>query len=166
MVKLLPILKHVLNINSQKSFTGLWMYLKVTHGLRFHLFIFFFLGAGLLLSFHGHSCPWIMIICIQPQTWGASWCGCRNGASLFFLSNWDGAPLGVGALRKLHTLGAAVLTVVLFPLSDKLISMVFTLIVDLINLLSCNENKSFFFFNKIDLFISRWRSVCWKVLAK
>lgn len=84
-VKLLPILKHVLNVNSQKSFTGLWMYLKVTHGLRFHLFIFFFLGAGLLLFFHGHSCPWIMIICIQPQTWGASWCGCRNGASLFFL---------------------------------------------------------------------------------
>ncbi len=37
-------------------------YLKVTHGLRFHLFFFFsfflsFLGAGLLMCFHGHSRP-------------------------------------------------------------------------------------------------------------
>ncbi len=81
-------------------------YLKVTHGLRFHLF-FFFLGGGLLICFHGHSCPSIMIICIQPQTWGARGCGCRNGVSrfvFFFLSNWDGAPPRVGALRKLCTL--------------------------------------------------------------
>ncbi len=81
-------------------------YLKVTCGLRFHLFIFYFLGAGLLLSFHGHSCPSIMIICIQPQTWSASGRGCGNGASRFliFLSNWDGAPPRVGALSKLSTL--------------------------------------------------------------
>ncbi len=48
-----------------------------------------------------------MIICIQPQTWGASGRGCGNGASRFFVvcfSNWDGAPQGVGALRKLRTL--------------------------------------------------------------
>ncbi len=36
-------------------------YLKVTHGLRFHLFFFSFflsfLGAGLLMCFHGHSRP-------------------------------------------------------------------------------------------------------------
>ncbi len=57
------------------------------------------------MSFHGHSCPSIMIICIQPQTWGASGRGrgCGNGTSLFlffcFLST-----LGVGALRKLRTL--------------------------------------------------------------
>ncbi len=57
------------------------------------------------MSFHGHSCPSIMIICIQPQTC-ASGRGCGNGVSrfFFFLSNWDGAPLGVGALSKLRTL--------------------------------------------------------------
>ncbi len=57
------------------------------------------------MSFHGHSCPSIMIICIQPQTCAS---GCGNGVSrfffFFFLSNWDGAPLGVGALSKLRTL--------------------------------------------------------------
>ncbi len=37
--------------------------------LCFHLFFFFF-GAGLLMSFHGRNCPSIMIICVQPQTWG------------------------------------------------------------------------------------------------
>ncbi len=56
-------------------------YLKVTCGL---LFFFFFLGARLLMYFHGHSCPSIMIICIQPQTWSESGRGCVNGASLFF----------------------------------------------------------------------------------
>ncbi len=58
-------------------------YLKVTCGLRFHLF-FFFLGAGLLMSFHGHSCPSIMIIYIQPQRWGASGRGRGNNVSRFF----------------------------------------------------------------------------------
>ncbi len=55
------------------------------------------------MSFQGHSCPSIMIICIQPQTCAS---GRGNGLSRFFvfLSNWDGAPLGVGALRKLRTL--------------------------------------------------------------
>ncbi len=36
------------------------------------------------MSFHGHSCPSVMIICIQPQTWGASGRGRGNDASLFF----------------------------------------------------------------------------------
>ncbi len=57
MVKLLPTLKRFINVNSQKSFIGLWMYLKWS--------------TGLLMSFHGYSCPSIMIICIQLQTWGA-----------------------------------------------------------------------------------------------
>ncbi len=30
--------------------------------------VFFFLGAGLLMSFHGHSSLSMMIICVQPQT--------------------------------------------------------------------------------------------------
>ncbi len=33
-----------------------------------YVFIFFFSLFSLLMSFHGHSCPSIMIICIQPQT--------------------------------------------------------------------------------------------------
>ncbi len=63
-VKLLQ--KHVIYVNSQKSFTGLRMYLEVMH--RLHLLFFSFLGAGLLMSFPGYSCPSIMIICSQPQT--------------------------------------------------------------------------------------------------
>ncbi len=35
------------------------------------------------MSFHGHSCPSVMIICIQPQARGAS--GRGNDASRFFL---------------------------------------------------------------------------------
>ncbi len=63
-------------------------YLKVTCGLRFHLFFFFFfLGAGLLMSFHGHSCPSVMIICIQPQAWGASGRG-NDGSRFFFCFFW------------------------------------------------------------------------------
>ncbi len=50
-------------------------YLKVT---------FFFFSTGLLMSFHGHSCPSIIIICIQPQTWGGSGRGYGNGTSLVF----------------------------------------------------------------------------------
>ncbi len=33
-------------------------------------FNFYFLFAGLLMSFSGHSCPSIIIICSQSQTWG------------------------------------------------------------------------------------------------
>ncbi len=66
------------------------VYLKVTCGLHFHLLFFFsFLGAGLLMSFHGHSCPSIMIICIQPQTWSASGRGRGNGASRFFFFSFE-----------------------------------------------------------------------------
>ncbi len=60
------------------------MYLKVMHGLHL-FFLSFFLGARLLMSFHGHSCPSIMIICTQLQTEGASGRGCGNGASAYCL---------------------------------------------------------------------------------
>ncbi len=56
------------------------------------------------MSFHRHSCPSIMIICIQLRA--VADVGMARMFFLFFLSNWHGAPppLGVGALRKLHTL--------------------------------------------------------------
>ncbi len=41
MVKLLPTLKHVINVNHQNRFTGLGMHLKVKHRLRFHLYFLF-----------------------------------------------------------------------------------------------------------------------------
>ncbi len=78
--------------------------LKVTCGLRSHLL---FLAPDCWCLFTG-------IICVQPQTWCES-AGCGrgrgNGASRLyflifsvFLSNWDGAPPGLGALRKQHSL--------------------------------------------------------------
>ncbi len=62
--------------------------MKVTHRLRCHPFSF--LCAGFLMSFHGHSCPLIMIICIKPQTWGAD---AGMALHVFFWSNWDGNQL-------------------------------------------------------------------------
>ncbi len=44
-----------------------WMFLKVMHRLRFHLFFLFF-GGGLLMSLHWHSCPSVMIICSHPHS--------------------------------------------------------------------------------------------------
>ncbi len=90
--------KHIINLNTQKGFKGLWFYecsLPESDARASFSYIYiYFLGAGLLMSFHGLSCPSIMITCILPQTWGAS--GCGNGESRFllfnFLSNWDGAP--------------------------------------------------------------------------
>ncbi len=63
------------------------------------------LPFGLLLSFHRHSCLSIMIIYLHS----AANMRCERAQMarqvyLIFLSNWDGAPLGVGVLRKLHTL--------------------------------------------------------------
>ncbi len=61
----------------------------------FSPFSFFpFLGAGLLMFFHGHSCPSIMIICIQPQT-----CASGRGCGLarpgfFFLEQLGWCPPG------------------------------------------------------------------------
>ncbi len=43
-------------------------YLKMKYGFHLSFFFYSFLGAGLLMSFHGHSCPSIMIIFFQPQT--------------------------------------------------------------------------------------------------
>ncbi len=58
------------------------------------------------MSFHRHSSPSIKIICVQTQTGGVSAsCGARLACHIVvFLSNWDGAPPGLGALRKQHTL--------------------------------------------------------------
>ncbi len=77
-VKLFQTLKHVINVNSQKSFTGLWSDARASLSL-----FFFFFGAGLLMSFHRHICPSIMIICIQLQTWGGSGYERRCGNFLF-----------------------------------------------------------------------------------
>ncbi len=63
-VKLLPTLKHVINVNSQNSFTGLRMYLEVMHGLHLLFFSFSWCRIADVL----YSCPSIMIICSQPQT--------------------------------------------------------------------------------------------------
>ncbi len=73
---------------------------------RFHFFSpSFFIGSGLLMSFHGHNCPSIKIIFIHPQTWASSR-GCDNGAShfIYIFFGATGGALGVGALRKLLTL--------------------------------------------------------------
>ncbi len=52
------------------------------------------------MSFHGHSCPSIMIICIQSQTWGMA----RHVFFLFFWATGMVPPPGVGALCKRRTL--------------------------------------------------------------
>ncbi len=44
-----------------------------------------------------------MIICIQPRSVAGADVGMACKV-FFFFSNWDGAPLGVGALLKLRTL--------------------------------------------------------------
>ncbi len=51
------------------------------------------------MSFHRHSCPSIMIICIQPRAVAGADAGmARHGFFFFFIfyffSNWDGAPPG------------------------------------------------------------------------
>ncbi len=61
------------------------------------------LGAGLLMSFHRHS--------VVHQLHSAAIIGVRGADEamafhiFFYLSNWDGAPLGIGALHRLRTLG-------------------------------------------------------------
>ncbi len=65
---------------------------EVMHRFYFHVFFS-------ALHFHGHSCPSIMIIYSQPQTWCASGRGCGNGALRFFCCWATGmVPLGAGAL--------------------------------------------------------------------
>ncbi len=61
------------------------------HGL--HLYFFFFVvvfGAGFLMSFHWHSFPSIMIICIQLRAVAGADVGMAH--KFLFLSNCDGAP--------------------------------------------------------------------------
>ncbi len=75
-------------------------YLKVTCGLRFHLFfLFFFSAPRLLMSFHGHSCPSIISSPFSSKHEVRAVEGMAR--HVFFLSNW--APR-VGALSKLRTL--------------------------------------------------------------
>ncbi len=56
------------------------------------------------MSFHGHSCPSIMMICIQPRVVAGTDAGMAHHVFFFFLATGMVPPLGVGALRKLHTL--------------------------------------------------------------
>ncbi len=99
-VKLFPTLKHVINLKTQKSFIGLWMSLSESDARNrvfIFFFFFFFLGSGFLMSFHRHSCPSIMIICIQPRAVVGADAGMVRHFFFFFL-HWD------GALSKLRTL--------------------------------------------------------------
>ncbi len=100
----LPTLKHVIKLKTPISFTGLWMWStwKWRTGFVF-IFVCFFLVP--------HCWCLFMSIVIHNRfafshKHGASGRGCGNGVShFFFFWNWNGgAPLGVGALRKLHTL--------------------------------------------------------------
>ncbi len=63
-------------------------------------FFFFFLSAGFQMSFHGHSCPSIIIICIQPRAVAGAEAGMARHVFFFFLSNWDGAPPGSWCPRQ------------------------------------------------------------------
>ncbi len=72
-------------------------YLKVTPAIGSSsfccLFVFvFFLGSELLMSFHRHSCPSIVIICIQPRAVTGADAGMGHHVFFYFifLSNWDG----------------------------------------------------------------------------
>ncbi len=62
-VKLLPILKHFINLNTENKFHRIMnvAYLKVTQRALFSSCFVYFLGGGLLMSFHRHSCPSILI---------------------------------------------------------------------------------------------------------
>ncbi len=85
-------------------------YLKVTHGLRFHLFFFLsfflFLAPDCSFVFTGivvhHSAA--NMRCERSRARAGEWCVTSFIFLYFFESNWDGAPLGVGALRKRCTL--------------------------------------------------------------
>ncbi len=97
-VKLFLTLKHVINVNSQKSFTGLWSDARAS----LSLFFFFFLALDCWCLFTGifvHQL-WSFVFSCKHEV-GA---GMSADAGIFFLSHCDGAPLGVGALRNLHTL--------------------------------------------------------------
>ncbi len=77
-------------------------YLKVMHEIG--SLSFFFLGSGFLMSFHRHSCPSIMIICIQPRAVAGADAGMGFMFFGFFWATGMVPPLGVDALRKLRTL--------------------------------------------------------------
>ncbi len=76
-------------------------YLKVT----------FFSRRQIADVFSRHSWPSIMIICVQPQTWGVS-AGSREWRVTFlFFCNCDGALPGLCALRKQHTLHISIVNI-------------------------------------------------------
>ncbi len=77
-------------------------YLKVMHAIgSSSFFFFFFLGSRFLMSFHRHSFPSIMIICIQPRAVADA--GMARHV-FFFWATGMVALLGVGALCILRTL--------------------------------------------------------------
>ncbi len=84
-VKLLPTLKHVININSQKSFTGgLWMYLKVMHGLH----LFFFSAPDCWCCFTGivvHQL-WSFAFSRNHKVWAGADAGMARHILLFILN--------------------------------------------------------------------------------
>ncbi len=82
-------------------------YLKVKQAIIFFFFFFFF-GSGFLKSFHRHSCPSIMIICIQPRAVAGAEAGMARRFFFWAAKKQLGVSSkktrGVGALRKLRTL--------------------------------------------------------------
>ncbi len=89
-------IKHVIDVNSQKSL--LWMSLKVMHRLCFNFFSS--LGGGLLMSFHGNSCPFDNFHSVANMRSERSWVRMRECRVRCFFEQ-----LGwFDALRKLCTL--------------------------------------------------------------
>ncbi len=85
-VKLLADIKNVINLNTPK-FQQDYECSLIWKWARFHLFFFFFfffLGAGLLMSFHGHSCLSILITWIQPRAVAGAGAGMVHHFFLFF----------------------------------------------------------------------------------
>ncbi len=123
-------------------------YLKVKQAIGSS---FFFSWLQFLMSFHRHSCQSIMIICIQPRAVAGADAGMARHV-FFFLSNWDGAPLGVGALCKLCTLrigsGGTACHVVTKSLSRKVHSL---------GLHICNASGQL----KQDQVLSKWMGESW-----
>ncbi len=80
-------------------------YLKVTHGLCFHLYLFnnfvFILFFSWLRIADVHQL-WSFAFSRKHEERAVADAGMVHVTFFFFLSNWDGAPLEVGALRKLR----------------------------------------------------------------
>ncbi len=117
-VKLLPTLKHVINLNTQKKFHRIMnvAYLKMTHGLRFKMFFcfLFFLAADCWCLFTGivvHQL-WSFAFSRKHES-NMNWCErarvrMQEWRVTFFFFFFCGAtwmvPPGIGALCRLRTL--------------------------------------------------------------